>query len=61
MASPYAAAAAAVIKASHPACTPAAIEAVLEASATDRGAPGRDDLYGAGVVDPQRSLSFTTC
>ncbi|MGZ8753246.1 MAG: S8 family serine peptidase [Acidimicrobiia bacterium] len=61
MASPFVAAAAAVIESAHPACTPAAIEAILEAGATDRGSAGRDDLYGAGVVDPQQSLSLTTC
>ncbi len=61
MASPFVAAAAAVLQASHPACTPAAIEAALKSGATDRGPTGRDDLYGAGVVDPQRSLTLTTC
>jgi serine protease len=61
MASPFVAAAAAVIKAAHPACTPAALEAALEAGATDRGAAGRDAFFGAGVVNPQRSLSLSTC
>jgi serine protease len=61
MASPFVAAAAAVIKASHPACTPAAIESVLESTSTDRGTAGRDDLYGAGVVDPLAALNTTTC
>jgi serine protease len=61
MASPYAAAGAAVLKAAHPACTPAAIETALKAGATDRGAAGRDDFYGAGVVDPQRSLTLLPC
>jgi serine protease len=61
MASPFVAAAAAVIGASHPACTPAAILAALQAGATDRGAPGRDDVYGSGVVNPQQALALTTC
>ncbi len=61
MATPFVAAAAAVIEAARPTCTPAAIEAVLESTATDRGPAGRDDLYGAGVVDAQQALNAATC
>jgi len=61
MATPFVAAAAAVIEAARPTCTPAAIEAVLASTATDRGTAGRDDLYGAGVVDAQQALNAATC
>ena len=54
MAAPHVAATAALIIASgvlgrHP--TPAAIERRLKATARDLGPPGRDTLYGAGLVD----------
>ena len=29
----------------------------LEATADDRGAPGRDDVYGYGIVDPVKALT----
>jgi len=61
VATPFVAAAAAVIEAARPTCTPAAIEAVLASTATDRGTAGRDDLYGAGVVDAQQALNAATC
>jgi serine protease len=35
---------------------PAAVEAALERFALDLGAPGRDDLYGFGLVDARASL-----
>src|SRR5438093_5704105 len=35
---------------------PAAIEAVLEQTAIDLGAPGRDDQYGFGLVDARAAL-----
>ncbi len=35
---------------------PAAIEAAMKRWATDRGAPGRDDDYGAGVINPRATL-----
>jgi len=35
---------------------PAAIEAALERFAIDLGAPGRDDLYGFGLVDARNTL-----
>ncbi len=35
---------------------PAAIEAALEQSAVDLGAPGRDDQYGFGLVDARAAL-----
>jgi serine protease len=35
---------------------PAAIEAAMKQFATDRGAPGRDDLYGHGLINPRATL-----
>jgi serine protease len=35
---------------------PAAIEAAMKQFATDRGAAGRDDLYGFGLINPRATL-----
>ena len=35
---------------------PAAIEAAIRRSATDLGAPGRDDEYGYGLINPRAAL-----
>ncbi len=35
---------------------PAAIEAAMKKYATDLGAPGRDDEYGYGLINPRASL-----
>ncbi len=36
--------------------SPAAIEALMEATATDLGAPGRDDEFGFGLINPRAAL-----
>jgi serine protease len=36
--------------------SPAAIEAAMKRWATDKGTPGRDDEYGAGVINPRATL-----
>ncbi|MGE3340185.1 MAG: S8 family serine peptidase [Alphaproteobacteria bacterium] len=36
--------------------SPAAIEAVMKATATDLGAPGRDNEYGHGLINPRAAL-----
>jgi hypothetical protein len=36
--------------------SPAAIEAALEKFATDLGDPGRDQLYGFGLIDARKTL-----
>ena len=36
--------------------SPAAIEAAIKRFATDKGAPGRDDLYGHGLINPRATL-----
>jgi serine protease len=35
---------------------PAAIEAAMKRFATDRGAAGRDDQYGYGLINPRATL-----
>lgn len=37
-------------------CSPAEVEQRLEATAQDLGDPGRDDLYGAGLVNARAAL-----
>lgn len=36
--------------------SPAVIEEAMKAYATDKGAPGRDDEYGAGLINPRATL-----
>jgi serine protease len=36
--------------------SPAAIEAAMKKYATDKGAPGRDDQYGYGLINPRATL-----
>jgi serine protease len=50
MASPHVAGAAAKIWAARPQCTNKQVREALEKTATDLGAPGRDDLFGHGLV-----------
>ena len=35
---------------------PAAVEAALERFAVDLGTPGRDDMYGYGLIDARNAL-----
>ena len=51
MASPYVAAAAALVRARYGLTDPDAVEARLEATALDLGTAGRDDQFGNGQVD----------
>jgi serine protease len=37
--------------------SPAAVKAAIESTADDLGAPGRDDSYGYGLINPARALS----
>jgi serine protease len=36
--------------------SPAVIEALMEATATDLGAPGRDNEFGYGLINPRAAL-----
>jgi subtilisin family serine protease len=58
-ASPYVAAAAAILRQACPADTPAQIVSRLDATAEDLGAPGPDDDFGNGLVRPD--LAVTAC
>jgi subtilisin family serine protease len=57
MATPHVAGVAALIKGAAPSLTPDQVEQALIASVTDLGTPGRDDIFGAGLVDAQRAVS----
>ncbi|HEY3240295.1 MAG TPA: S8 family serine peptidase, partial [Acidimicrobiia bacterium] len=56
MASPHVAAAAALLLSARPDLSPAEVQALLQATADDLGAPGTDPEYGAGLVDPLEAL-----
>jgi subtilisin family serine protease len=56
MACPHAAGVAALMLAANPALTPAEIETLMKSTAVDLGAPGRDDLYGSGLVDAYEAV-----
>ena len=51
MASPHVAGAVAIIRSIRPSATPAQIRQVLTSTATDKGTPGADASYGAGILD----------
>jgi subtilisin family serine protease len=48
---------AALILERNPSLDPAALEEVLFSTARDLGAPGRDPMFGYGLVDPYRALN----
>jgi len=58
MAAPHVAGVAALMKAVHPGLTPAQFSAALSAGdlTDDLGAPGRDDSYGHGLINAQKSV-----
>jgi len=58
MAAPHVAGIVALMKSVNPGLTPDDIDALLAAGelTDDLGAPGRDDLYGHGLVDAQRAV-----
>ncbi|MGB5104670.1 MAG: S8 family serine peptidase [Steroidobacteraceae bacterium] len=53
MATPHVAGVAALIWSRHPECGPQEIRAAMNATALDRGTPGRDKYYGFGIVQAQ--------
>ncbi|HYL52800.1 MAG TPA: S8 family serine peptidase [Acidimicrobiia bacterium] len=57
MATPYASAAAALIVGTNPSLSAADIERALESTARDLGAPGRDDTFGYGLIDPRAAVA----
>ena len=56
---PYVAASVAILRSVCPSDGPARLRTRLEDTATDLGAPGRDDFAGAGLVRPD--LAVTAC
>jgi len=59
MATPHVVGLAALIRTIHPTFTLPEIETALKATAKDLGAPGRDDLYGAGRIDAAAAVAWT--
>jgi hypothetical protein len=57
MASPYVAAAAALIDAAHPGLTPDQVEQALESTAVDLGSAGKDNDYGYGRIDAAAAVA----
>ena len=55
MATPYATAAAALVLGENSKLTAGELKSVLQTTATDLGTPGRDDVYGYGLVNPHRA------
>jgi subtilisin family serine protease len=56
MATPFVAAAAAILRSAAPGLSGAAVGDILADTAIDRGAPGRDDEFGAGRLDVGAAL-----
>jgi subtilisin family serine protease len=56
MAAPHVAGVVALLLDERPSLTPQAVEAILEASAGDRGAAGPDPAYGHGLVNARTAL-----
>ncbi|MCL1799619.1 MAG: S8 family serine peptidase [Eggerthellaceae bacterium] len=58
MAAPYVAGAAALVFAANPSTTPAQVRTALEKTAQDLGAPGWDQYYGHGQVNPYAAAKY---
>ena len=56
MASPHVAGLAALLVSQIPAITPAQIEFIIQTTAKDIGAAGRDDSFGYGLIQPRAAL-----
>ena len=56
MASPHVAGLAALIMSQRPGISPAQVEAIIRATARDLGAPGKDDDFGYGLIQPRVAL-----
>ncbi len=59
MAAPHVSGVAALVLANEPSLTAAQLRARLEGFAVDRGAPGRDDIYGHGIVNARNAMTQT--
>jgi hypothetical protein len=58
-AAPHVAGVCAPVKQMNPSWSPVQIKAYLEANAIDLGAPGKDNVFGAGLVNLPEIISFT--
>ena len=56
MAAPAVSAAVAGLKAARPTLTTSQVQALLSRTAADLGTRGRDNTYGAGLLDPNKAL-----
>jgi subtilisin family serine protease len=56
MATPHVAGLAALLISQRPGITPAQVEAIIRATARDIGAPGKDDDFGFGLIQPRAAL-----
>ncbi|HYN07760.1 MAG TPA: S8 family serine peptidase [Vicinamibacterales bacterium] len=56
MATPHVAGLAALIISQRPGITPAQVEAIIRATAKDIGAPGKDNDFGYGLIQPRAAL-----
>ncbi len=56
MAAPHVAGLAALLASQSPGMSPASIERIVRATARDLGAPGRDDFFGYGLIQPRTAL-----
>ena len=61
MATPFVSAAAALVLAAHPSCTPDGVAARLEQSAQPLGAPIPNNALGYGLVDPAAAITVAGC
>lgn len=57
MATPHASGLSALILALEPSFTPDQVRSTLQSTAEDKGAAGRDDVYGWGIIDAYAALS----
>lgn len=58
MASPYIAGVAALVFGAHPEASPYQVMRQIQNTATDLGAPGRDDETGYGIVNPEAAVTY---
>ena len=56
MATPHVAGLAALIMSQYPQISPASVEALIESTALDLGSPGRDPLFGFGLIQARAAL-----
>ena len=60
MSAPHVSGVAALILSQEPTLTPSQVRNVLESTAEDKGDPGRDDIYGWGLIDAKAALQSIT-